>query len=114
MATVLTVEAQGPKLSSEHDAITLIGDAMGSGADIVVVPASRFSDDFFALETQLAGNLVQKFVNYGIRLAIVGDISERIAKSKSLHDFVYEANRGERIWFVGSVEELDARLELCR
>lgn len=110
MTRTLEVDAEGPALGSERDAVTLIGDAIGAQADLIVVPVTRLADDFFNLETRVAGDMVQKFVNYGIRLAIVGDISERTAQSKSLHDFVYEANRGNRIWFVASKDELDARL----
>jgi Domain of unknown function (DUF4180) len=110
MTRTLEVDAEGPALRGERDAVTLIGDALSVQADVVVVPISRFADEFFNLETRVAGDMVQKFVNYGIRLAIVGDISARTAQSKSLHDFVYESNRGNRIWFVASKDELNARL----
>jgi hypothetical protein len=54
--------------------------------------------------------MVQKFVNYGLKVAIVGDTSELAAKSKALHDFIYESNRRGSVWFLTNQQELDERL----
>jgi hypothetical protein len=107
----IEIPAQGPALRSERDAVTLVGDAIGSDATIVLVPIERFHDDFFDLKTRIAGEFFQKFVNYGMRLVIVGDISRYIEQSESLRDFVYEANRGDRIWFSPTREEACNRLD---
>ena len=53
---------------------------------------------------------MQKFVNYGIRLAIIGDISSLTAASEPLHDLVYEMNQGTDIWFIPTREQLETRL----
>jgi Domain of unknown function (DUF4180) len=45
----------------------------------------------------LAGEFAQKFVNYRLRLAIVGDISQHLAGSEALCDFVAETNRGNQL-----------------
>jgi hypothetical protein len=110
-ARILEIAPDGPALSTVRDAVTLIGDAMGYEATIVLLPVSRLDDAFFDLSTRVAGEFAQKFVNYGMRLVIVGDISQRTAESKSLRDFVYEANRGNRIWFLPNASELDSRLQ---
>jgi len=68
------------------------------------------ADDFFDLSTRLAGEFVQKFVNYGVALAIVGDISAHVAASTALRDSVTESNRGRHLWFAGDLEALAARL----
>jgi hypothetical protein len=107
---VLICDADGPKLSNECDANDLLSAAFEHSATLVAIPVERLSDDFFRLNTRLAGEVVQKFVNYKVRLAIVGDISRQIAQSKALHDFVYEANRGQPLWFVKDMAELEARL----
>jgi hypothetical protein len=70
----------------------------------------RLDEDFFVLRTRVAGEFVQKFVTYGVRVAILGDISKFENESKAFHDWVYEANRGRDLWFVASREELDQRL----
>jgi hypothetical protein len=58
----------------------------------------------------VAGEVVQKFVNYRLRLAIVGDLTTHLAVSAALRDFVRESNRGRQLWFVADDAELDARL----
>jgi len=107
---VLEIAPDGPALRTDRDAVTLIGDAMGHEARLVLLPIERLDDDFFDLSTRIAGEVVQKFVNYGMRLAILGDISRYTSASTSLRDFVYEANRGDRIWFVANRNELETRL----
>ena len=107
---VLICDADGPKLAHERDANDLLSAAFEHGATLVAIPVARLGDDFLRLNTRLAGDVVQKFANYKVRLAIVGDISQQIAQSKALHDFVYEANRGNQLWFVKEMAELEARL----
>lgn len=106
----LVCAPDGPPIGTGADAGDLIGSAFSTGAELVVVPADRFTDDFYALRTKLAGEILQKFVNYRIRLAIVGDISARVAASAALRDFVTESNRGRQLWFVDDLAGLDRRL----
>jgi hypothetical protein len=107
----IEIPPQGPALRSDRDAVTLIGDAIGGQATVVLVPIERFDNDFFDLKTRVAGEFFQKFVNYGMRLVIVGDISRHTERSESLRDFVYEANRGDRIWFSPTQVEAVKRME---
>lgn len=107
---VLFYPAQGPPLRSDRDAVDLIGEAFGNRAGLIVIPTERFHPDFFLLKTGIAGGFIQKFVNYRMRLAIVGDISAQLEKSAALRDFVREANRGDRFCFVADVKELEDRL----
>lgn len=74
---------------------------------MILIPVRRFDDDFFRLRTCIAGEIVQKFVTYGRRVAIAGDISRYVAESCAFRDFVCVANRGNQIWFVANREELD-------
>lgn len=90
---VFFVAAQGPSLCSEQDALDLLGETYGSEAEMIAVPASRFAPDFFDLSTRLAGHFFQKLQNYQMRLAILGDISEAVARSTALRDFIGETNR---------------------
>ena len=106
---VLRCAADGPLLDGEQAALDLIGEALGR-AEVVAVPVSRIPPAFFALATGVAGAVVQKFVNYRLRLVVVGDVTEHVAASTALRDFVREANRGGQTWFVADEEELTARL----
>jgi len=107
----LVCAPDGEKLKSERDAADLIGEALSSGAELIVVPVERLEDDFFELKTRLAGEIIQKFVTYRQRLVILGDISHYIAQSRAFKDFVYETNYGNQVWFLANLQELNARLE---
>ncbi|MFE2497450.1 DUF4180 domain-containing protein [Streptomyces scopuliridis] len=107
---VLLCAPDGDPLRGEREALDLIGDAFYLGAAWVVIPAGRFEDAFFQLSTRVAGDIVQKFVNYRLRVAVVGDITRHTADSASLRDFVRESNRGTQLWFVPDIEALSARL----
>ena len=63
---------------------------------------------FFDLRTGLAGEILQKFVNYRIRLAIIGDFTN--ITSESLRAFVIECNRGNQIFFVEDIEAAKQKL----
>jgi hypothetical protein len=107
---VLVCSPDGEPLSTEQDAVEVIGEALQAGASMVVIPVERLADEFFQLSTRTAGDILQKFVNYRLRVAIVGDIAHHLASSAALRDFVTETNRGEQVWFVATTAELDQRL----
>jgi Domain of unknown function (DUF4180) len=106
---VLVCSAEGPPIVTTQDALDVIGAAYGV-ADVVAIPARRLGDAFFQLRTGVAGEVMQKFVNYSIRLAVVGDIAERVEASTALRDLVRESNRGRHIWFVTDLDQLDTHL----
>lgn len=107
---VLVCATDGETLAREQDTNTFIGAAWQHEAAMVALPVERLTDDFFRLSTRLAGEVMQKFANYNLRLAIVGDIARWTANSTALRDFVYETNKGQSIWFVADMTELEARL----
>jgi hypothetical protein len=98
--------SDGPLIASERDATDIIGDALGQGAELVVIPVARLSPEFFHLGSGLAGAILQKFTNYRIRVAIVGDISGFTERSAPLRDFVAESNRRGQVRFVPSDAEV--------
>ena len=107
---VLVCAPDGPPVRGEREAVDIIGQALGEGASWVALPGARLGDGFLTLSTRIAGEVIQKFVNYRIDLAIVGDISAQLAASKPLRDFVYESNKGRHVWFVADLAELETRL----
>jgi hypothetical protein len=109
---VYEVAREGAPLKSDRDAVDILGAAFSHGRGVVVLPVERLGDDFFHLKTRIAGEILQKFIGYGYRVAIVGDIAHYVAESDALRDFVYESNRGRHVWFVQSLDELEARLAL--
>lgn len=76
--------------------------------DRMVVFQSALDPAFFDLSTRLAGEVLQKFVTYSMKFAVVGDFAD--VKSKSLRDFIYESNQGKHVFFAQSEEEALRRL----
>ncbi|MNL72568.1 hypothetical protein D3C87_1978970 [compost metagenome] len=54
--------------------------------------------------------MIQKFTNYRVGVAFVGDIAPRTEASNSLRDFIHESNKGAAVWFVRDMAELSRRL----
>lgn len=106
---VLVCADDGPTIAGDGDAMDVIAEALGR-AELVAVPVGRLDERFFTLRTGLAGEVMQKFVNYRMPLAVVGDISAYVAASTALRDLVSESNRGRHVWFVADLDALDDRL----
>ncbi len=102
--------AEGAKLRDDHDAVALISTALEHRARIIVIPVARLDHNFFQLKTGIAGAMLQKFVTYQFRVAILGDISEHLKSSSALEDFVHECNRGSQLWFLANRDQLEQRL----
>ena len=73
------------------------------GTKNIVVDKKLIIEDFFILSTGLAGEILQKYTNYGGRIAIHGDYSRYT--SKPLKDFIYESNNGKNVFFVATEAE---------
>lgn len=73
--------------------------------DRVALHAENIDPAFFNLRSGMAGEILQKLVNYRMRLAIVGDISEHLEKSEALKALVRESNRGRDVRFVATIED---------
>lgn len=74
-----------------------------TGTKNIVISKKLIADDFFALSTGLAGEILQKYVNYGGRIAVYGDYSQYT--SKPLKDFIRESNNGTDVFFVATENE---------
>ena len=78
------------------------------GTKNIVVDKKLITEDFFILSKGLAGEILQKYVNYGGRIAIYGDYSHYT--SKPLKDFIYESNKGQDFFFVTTKDEAIQKL----
>ncbi|EJQ44525.1 hypothetical protein IEE_02715 [Bacillus cereus BAG5X1-1] len=74
----------------------------------IIIKKSLISESFFDLKTRLAGDILQKFINYRVKIAIVGDFS--MYTSKSLKDFIYECNKGKDIFFLATEQQAIEKL----
>ena len=74
-----------------------------TGCDKFILSKACFTEDFFVLSTGIAGAVLQKFVNYRKKVAIIGDYAGYT--SKPLQDFIYESNKGNSIYFLSDIGE---------
>ena len=79
-----------------------------TGAASIVIDKKLVCGDFFILSTGLAGEILQKFTNYQVKMAIYGDFTGYT--SKPLKDFIYESNKGSNFFFVATKEEAIQKL----
>jgi len=82
-----------------------------TGCDCVAIDKMAIIEDFFNLSTTLAGQILQKCVNYRMKLAIYGDFSDYA--SKALRDFMYECNNGSEIFFESTKQKAIDRLSMA-
>lgn len=95
-------------IESAEDGLDLVGELYFQGLDRVVVYAKNITPAFFTLQTGIAGEVLQKFSNYRVRLAIVGDFAPYT--SQSLQDFIFESNKSSQVNFVATAPEAFERL----
>ncbi len=74
-----------------------------TNCDKIVLDKSNFNEDFFILSKKIAGEILQKYINYNFKMAIVGDFSTYT--SKPLKDFIRESNAGKDFFFISSLED---------
>lgn len=111
---IKVVERNGVKCAAVTGPEKLITDAQSAldvlmsakyeaGTKNIVIEKKLIAEDFFILSTGLAGEILQKYINYGGRIAIYGDYSRYT--SKPLKDFIYESNKGKEVFFASSEDE---------
>ncbi|MED1794733.1 DUF4180 domain-containing protein [Brevibacillus nitrificans] len=105
---VAVVVSEEIVIQNVQDALDLMVSVQyNEGCDKIILKKEQIVDDFFELKTKLAGEILQKYTNYQVKLAIVGEFGSY--NSKSLSDFIYESNKGKRFWFLPTeTEALDA------
>jgi hypothetical protein len=109
MDGVAVINSETPLVTDAQAALDLIASIYYEhSASKMAINKAAVSEDFFKLSTGLAGEIAQKFVNYGCRLAIVGDFSGYA--SKPLRDYMRECNKGNQLCFVADEAEALRRL----
>ncbi len=100
-------------INEPQDALDLLATIMHMhDCNTILISESSITKSFFDLKTGIAGEILQKFSNYQMKIAIVGDFS--IYNSKSLKDFIFESNKGSQVLFLSSQEEAIDRLHNAR
>ena len=83
-----------------------------TGAERIVLDKKNVAEEFFVLSSGMAGEILQKYINYRMKVAIYGDYSRYT--SKPLHDFIYESNNGRDVFFTATKEEAVQKLAEAR
>ncbi|MEJ5995726.1 DUF4180 domain-containing protein [Pedobacter sp. Du54] len=95
-------------VTTAESGLQLLVDCYYQNFDGIILHEEHISDDFFDLKTGLAGEILQKFSNFRVRLVIVGSFDKY--PGKSIRDFIIESNQGRLINFLSSITEAKERL----
>ena len=88
-------------INSEQDVLDLMAN-IGYLYDSrkIIMYKKNLCDEFFVLSSGIAGSVMQKFSNYRVQAAIIGDFNDT---SKSLKAFIIECNRTRQVIFTADL-----------
>ena len=109
--SIVYIESEDILISDSQSALDLMMTVRyETECSRIVLDKKVISEEFFKLSSGIAGEVLQKFINYHTKLAIVGVFSKYT--SKPLHDFIYECNKGNDIFFVDNLDQAVEKLSL--
>jgi hypothetical protein len=85
------------------DPVAAVFGCIEQGVQALLLDAGALPAAFFDLRTGVAGELVQKLVNYGIRMAAV--VPDLAARPERFREFAREANAGRQFRFFATRDE---------
>jgi len=88
-------------ISTPQDVLDIFGNLIAMDCERIIIHESNLHIDFFDLKTRLAGDVLQKFSNYRIKVAVIGDFAKY--QSKSLQDFIFESNKSDHVFFTDNI-----------
>lgn len=91
-------------ITTIQDGLDILGDCYYKGFEGILLHEKNITPLFFDLKTGIAGEILQKFSNYRLRLFVIGDFSTYT--NKPLQDFIYESNKSKLVNFVKSVDDV--------
>ncbi|WP_297625016.1 DUF4180 domain-containing protein [uncultured Rikenella sp.] len=101
--TCAIVESDSVVITDAQSALDLLMTAKYEvGTKNIVIDKTLITEDFFVLSSGIAGEILQKYINYGGRIAVYGDYSHYT--SQPLRDFIYESNKGKDVIFIDTKE----------
>lgn len=110
--TIVYIKSDELLITDAQSALDFIATVQNEkGCSRMIIDKYVVNEEFFKLSNGLAGEIMQKLVNYHTRLAIIGDYSNYT--SKSLQDLIYECNKGNTIFFVDSLDMAVKKLEVA-
>ncbi len=96
---IAEVKGEPGSLKGPQNVHDLIGEiAFAHHVTRVLADRDLVDTSFFDLRTGFAGELAQKFTNYRMKLAIVGDFN--FIESLALKAYIHESNLGNTVRFL--------------
>lgn len=103
---VAIIESSDVLINNVQDALDLMATISHMyGCNKMVVSKTSITESFFDLKTGVAGEILQKYTNYNMKIAIVGNFE--MYNSKSLKDFIFESNKGSQVFFLPEAAAID-------
>jgi len=85
-------------MRTPQDALDILAQDYGHGTGRFLLHETNFVPEFYDLKTGLAGEILQKFSNYSVKAAILGNFAAIV--SPRFKEFMYECNRGKQLRFI--------------
>lgn len=101
----LKVASSEAPLQSEEDVLDLIGGCYEHNTSLIMLQAEALSDEFFELKTGLAGKVLQKFMNYQVKAALIIP-NEQTIKGK-FKELIAESKKGNRFRVFSNLKEAE-------
>lgn len=79
-------------IRSANDALDIVSTCYEHDACLIMIHSEALDDDFFKLRTGVAGEILQKFINYKFKVALIVSSEEKI-KGK-FKELLAETNKG--------------------
>lgn len=92
-------------ISTENDALDQIALCWEVESNLLMIHYATLSEDFFSLKTKVAGNIIQKLINYNIKTAAV--IPKEIMENGRFREMALEMNKGNHFRMYESREEAE-------
>ncbi|WP_373000807.1 DUF4180 domain-containing protein [Lutispora sp.] len=110
--SIVYIESEDILITDAQSALDLIMTIIyEKDCNRIILDKKVICEEFFTLSSGIAGEVLQKFINYHTKLAIIGDFSKYT--SKPLRDFIFECNKGNDIFFVDNLDQAVKRLALA-
>jgi hypothetical protein len=105
---IAEMQSRGIIIRSARDAMDIIGQLLGQHITKLILHERQLCPEFWQLSNGLAGEILQKFINYSVGVAFIGEFEKY--KSKSLQALIHESNLGKQVNFLADIERAKARL----
>ena len=93
--SIAIISSEEVIINNAQDSLDLISTVRYEyGCNKMIVNKKSITEDFFELRNGIAGEIMQKHINYQMPLAIVGDFESY--NSNSLKALIYENNKGRK------------------